>query len=142
MMEVSESVVRENKALVEREFASTWNEGHLEEEWYAEDFAYHGLAPEPLDYDALVEDVAGFRAAFPDLHKTIEACIGEGDLVSLRYSATMTHEGEFAGVEPTERAVEATGMVLYRVTDGRIAEAWINYDALGILQGIGALPSH
>lgn len=142
MMAITQESIQENKEFVQAEFESTWNEGRLNEERYTEDFVHHGLAPEPLDFNALVADVTAFRSAFPDVHKEVEACIGEDDLVLVRYSAIMTHVGEFAGVEPSGAAVEATGIVLYRVADGRIAEAWINYDALGILQQIGAVPSN
>jgi steroid delta-isomerase-like uncharacterized protein len=134
-------MVGSNKDLVQQEFASAWNEGSFEAEWYADGFAYHGLSAEPLGYDAYVETVSAFRTAFPDMDKQVRACIGEDDMVLVQYTTTMTHEGELMGVEATGESVDATGMVLYRVEDGRIAEAWINYDALGIMQQIGAVPS-
>lgn len=140
-MAVTQDIVQSNKEIVQAEFDSTWNEGNVTEDRYVDDFVCHGLASAPLDYDGLVADVDAFRTAFPDVHKEVEACIGEDDLVLVRYAATMTHQGDFAGVEPTGVSVDATGMVLCRVADGRIAEMWFNYDALGIMQQIGAVPA-
>jgi steroid delta-isomerase-like uncharacterized protein len=134
-------MIGSNKEIVRREFASAWNEGSFDRERYADGFAYHGLSGEPMGYDAYVETVSAFRSAFPDMDKQVRACIGEDDMVLVQYTTTMTHEGELMGVEATGESVDATGMVLYRVEDGRIAEAWINYDALGIMQQIGAVPT-
>jgi predicted ester cyclase len=71
---------------------------------------------------------------------TVEQCLCEGDRVLVRYSATMTHEGELVGFEPSGERLEATGMVLYRIDDDRVAEGWIHYDALGIMRQVGAFP--
>lgn len=49
-----------------------------------------------------------------------------------------THSGEFQGVPATGRQVVATGIGIGRIADGHIAEAWAAYDALGLLQQLGA----
>lgn len=136
----AQDLVRQKKDLAQKEFESAWNQGELDETRYTEDFRYHGVDEKPVNYDTYAGTVAGFRSAFPDMKKTVEDCICEDDRVLVRYSANMTHEGELMGFDPSGETVEATGMVLYRVEDGQIAEGWINYDALGIMTQIGAFP--
>jgi predicted ester cyclase len=36
--------------------------------------------------------------------------------------------------------VRITGTTINRVSDGKIVESWTNYDALGMMQQIGAVP--
>jgi steroid delta-isomerase-like uncharacterized protein len=140
-MAVHDTTVARNKGIAQRELAAAWNEGSFDRTTYADDFVYHGLAADPLDYDGYAETVAAFRTAFPDMDKRVIACLGEDDDVVVQYETTMTHGGELMGIEATGETVTATGMVRYRIEDGRIAEAWINYDALGIVQQIGAVPA-
>jgi predicted ester cyclase len=56
--------------------------------------------------------------------------IGEGDRVVIRVTGRGTHDGAFQGIPPSGRRVTATG----------IAKAWAAYDAVGLLQQIGAIP--
>ena len=43
------------------------------------------------------------------------------------------------GVAATGRRVEVTATAVYRVVDGTFAEGWVNFDALGLLQQLGAI---
>ena len=70
-------------------------------------------------------------SGFPDVQHTIEAVITEGDLVVIRYRATGTHTGEFQGYAPTGKPVTWTGINIFRIECGRIAEIWSEVDALG-----------
>ena len=96
------------------------------------------LAPDaPLD-SATFTDNPGPRAVlgallsgFPDVQHTVEAVITEGDLVVIRYRATGTHAGEFQGYAPTGKPVTWTGINIYRIECGRIAEIWSEVDAQG-----------
>ena len=45
------------------------------------------------------------------------------------------------GIPPTGNRVEAAGIVFNRISGGKIAESWANYDALGMMQQIGAVPA-
>jgi predicted ester cyclase len=96
------------------------------------------LAPNPAHDSATFADNPGPRevlgallTGFPDVQHTVEAVITEGDLVVIRYRATGTHEGEFQGYAPTGKRVSWTGINIYRVECGRIAEIWSEVDALG-----------
>ncbi len=82
-----------------------------------------------------------FRTAFPDWVEAVEDVIAEGDKVVVRVAGTGTHQGEFQGIPPTGRRVTANGMGIGRIVGGRIVEAWAAYDALGLMQQLGAVPA-
>lgn len=69
---------------------------------------------------------------------TVEDLIAEGDKVAARVTTRGTHTGELMGLPPTGRRVEWSGISMTRHADGRIAEQWGEFDALGLLQQLGA----
>jgi steroid delta-isomerase-like uncharacterized protein len=86
--------------------------------------------------------LAALLTGFPDVHHTIEAVIAKDDLVVIRYRATGTHEGEFQGFAPTGKRVTWTGINIFRIECGRIAEVWSEVDGLGRVEQItGATPA-
>jgi predicted ester cyclase len=93
------------------------------------------LVSDPL----LRQQIGAFLAAFPDLEVTTHVLIEDGDLVGGHFSGRGTHSGLFAGVPPTGRRWEARCTAVYRVTDGRIAEAWVTWDELALLEQLGAV---
>ena len=44
-------------------------------------------------------------------------------------------------VAPTGRAVTAAGIGIYRIAGGKIAEEWLNWDTLGLMQQLGVIPA-
>jgi steroid delta-isomerase-like uncharacterized protein len=82
-----------------------------------------------------------YHGAFPDAQIAIEDQIAEGDRVVTRWTGRGTHQGEFMGAPPSDNRVEIAGMTINRVSEGKIAETWTIYDALGMMQQIGAMPS-
>lgn len=96
--------------------------------------------PVPMNRDTWLQVIAGFRTAFPDIRSTVEDVIAEGDRVVVRWSGTGTQTGELMGVPASGRPVTTTGTVILRVADGLIAECWDLFDALGVMQQIGAIP--
>jgi predicted ester cyclase len=91
--------------------------------------------------EALKHYVGGFLTAFPDLHFTIDDLLGEGDKVLWRFTSQATHTGPLMNIPPTGKRATVTGMVLFRVTNDKIAEVWVNFDTLGMLQAIGVIPA-
>ena len=80
-----------------------------------------------------------FRSAFPDAKVTTEVVAAEGDLVSAHMSGRGTHLGTFQGCPPTGREWTASCTAIYRVESNRIAEAWINWDWLAVLEQLGGV---
>ena len=94
----------------------------------------HGVHEELEGREAIVDFLAGHFEAFPDYSGTTEAMIAEGDAVTVRYTASGTHTGEYRDVDPTGHRADWTGIAIYRIADGDIAEIWLEEDRLGLLE--------
>ena len=98
--------------------------------------------PEPVKGpEGLKEAARGYRAAFPDLKLTVDIAIAEGEFVTVRWTARGTHKGDLFGIAPTGKQATVTGITIDRHAGGKIAESWTNWDTLGLLQQLGAVPS-
>lgn len=135
-----------NKRIGRQVLEELWGKGRLEiaDALYAPDYVDHaGSGPEPavvIGPAGIKQAVSMFRSAFPDLAYTVEDVIAERDLVLARFSARGTHRGTFLGHPPTGRVVTYSGLDLNRIRHGRIAESWVHYDALALLQQLGLVP--
>jgi steroid delta-isomerase-like uncharacterized protein len=137
-------VPEENKAVVRRfnELVEEyWRTGDADafDEVVASDLVHHapGLPP---DREGMKQDLPMFRAAFPDMRLTVEDMIAEGDKVADRVTVRGTHEGELMGIPATGKQVEFTETHIARIADGTIVERWGEWDVLGMMQQIGAVP--
>jgi len=63
-----------------------------------------------------------------------------GSRAKRRWIGRGTHDGELTGVAPTGRTIAVEAQSIFRVADGKIAEEWTVWDALGMLQQVGAAP--
>lgn len=133
----------DNKEIARRFFEEAFSEGKLEllDELLAADYVDHNA---PLGTPPGVEGIryllTTFRTAFPDVRFTVQDQISEGDKVVTRYIFQGTHQGMLFGIPPTGQAVAFPGISIYRMQDGKMQEAWVNYDALGMMQQLGVVP--
>ena len=135
----------ENLALARRVLDEVFNAGNLDlvDELVTSDYVGHdpALPAELRGPEAAKASVAGYRAAFPDLRLTIEDQLAGGDLVATRWTGRGTHQGELMGLQPTGKQSTVTGITIDKIVNGRIAESWTNWDTLGMLQQLGAVPA-
>jgi predicted ester cyclase len=107
------------------------------------DFVFHD--PSSKTGEVRAEDMKAsiewIHSAFPDARVTIEDQVAEGDKVVSRYTVSGTHQGEIMGAAPTGKLVRHTGHQTDRFEGGKIVESWTNWDALGLLREIDAIPS-
>ena len=83
-----------------------------------------------------------YRAAFPDLRMQAEDVLVSGDKVVARVHVTGTHDGEFMGMAATGRRVDVQLIDITRFgEDGLAREHWGVFDALGMMQQLGAIPA-
>ena len=138
-------MAEENKALVRRWFEELFNEGNLDvaDEIISSDHLEHDptLPDLPIGPEGQKQLVSLYRSAFPDARITIEEQAAEEDTIVTRWTGRGTHQGELMGVAPTGEQVTITRVVVNHVSEGKIEESWSNYDALGMLQQIGAVPA-
>ena len=133
----------QNKAIDRRFFEELFDTGDasVAEEIVAPNYVNHNPAPgETSGPEGVQAFINLFRTGFPDGHFTVEDQIAEGDLVVSRLTATGTHQGEFIGVPATGKPVNFTAISIHRVTGGQIQEGWVNWDTLGMMQQLGAIP--
>jgi predicted ester cyclase len=78
------------------------------------------------------------RAAFPDVHVTVEDTLSQGDRVAGRVTWRGTHQGPLAGVAGSGKPVQFTAIHIVRFVNGKTAEWWGVADLLGVLQQIEA----
>lgn len=132
----------QNMTVVRRWVEEAWNRGHLAlaDELYPQDYVLHYLPTPVYGAEGLKQFVRTYRAAFPDLHVTIEDMMAAGDKVVWRFTIRGTHRGDFQGIAPTGRPITVTGIVYSRFDGGKWVEDWANADALGMLQQLGVIP--
>jgi serine phosphatase RsbU (regulator of sigma subunit)/predicted ester cyclase len=121
------SSAEENKALARR-FLEAQDEADVEalDELLAPDFVDHTLLPGQVPgregyIRMIVEDIA----ALSDVRTTIDYQAADGDMVITRQTSYSTHDrGELRGLLPTGRERETTGIVIHRISGGKIVEEW------------------
>ena len=111
-------------------------------ELLAEDFVEHeempGLVPSKEGVKQLFHM---YRAAFPDLRMEVQDVLVSGDKAVARVRATGTHQGEFLGMAATGKSVDVQLIDITRFGDDGLArEHWGVFDALAMMQQLGAIP--
>ncbi len=133
-----------DKAVIARVADEVWNRGNLDviDEIAAPETRYHG--PHMPGGSGSRGDwrtaIARYRSAFPDSHVVFDELLACGDRIIGRWRATGTQTGPLPGLEPTGMPIAISGITIYRMTDGRIVEAWEQLDLLGMWQQLGMFP--
>ena len=133
--------IEKNKAFIQAFNEDFWNNHNIAvfEKYHAVDFIAH--YPEgDLNGEQFKGLCKAYFSAFPDLHVTIDDIIAEGDKVVKVWSTNSTNKGDFMGIPATGTQIVVTGMEVFRIADGKIAENWIIMDNLGMLQQLGVIP--
>jgi len=109
----------------------------------ADDFVEHEETPglEPTK-EGVKQFFHMYRAAFPDLRMEPQDVLASGDKVVARARATGTNHGEFMGMPATGESVDVQLIDIIRFGDDGLArEHWGVFDALGMMQQLGAIPA-
>jgi steroid delta-isomerase-like uncharacterized protein len=110
-----------------------WNDA-LVDEVLAADLVFRGsLGDEVRGRDGFRGYRDKVRAAFPDFTNEVVSLVLDGDRAAARLRYTGTHRGPLLGVPATYRRVGYDGAAFFRLTGGRIAEAWVLGDVHGLL---------
>ena len=109
---------------------------------YTDDYVYHGipLLGDLKGLDSFKAMVSGFVGAISDFREEVVDQIAEGDKVVTRLSGSGRHTGELMGAAPTGKELKWTAVVISRFIDGKIAEEWVEFDALSSLQQLRVMP--
>lgn len=130
----------------EQEFVDeVWNEDKFDilEETVSDEYVGHWFDPEEGDVDkeGLRAFIQSARDGFSDFHMDVEYMIAEGDMVTVAFTVSGTHDGEFMDIPATGKSGTSPGILVHKFdTDGMIIEGWAIWDALGQLQQLGVVP--
>lgn len=123
--------MRENKAVVRELFAA----------WSAHDVAgasaYIGEACNGGGREGFRRELTAFLAAFPDIQVSLEDILGEDDQVATRITMRGTHQGPFAGIPATGKAVLMKANHIFRLEQGRIIQRHGQMDRLELMTQLG-----
>jgi len=81
-----------------------------------------------------------YREAFSDLKPTILASFSDGETVVTQWRMSGIHTGALKGIPPTGARCTVEGISIGRYKAGRLAETWMQWDALGLLRQLGVAP--
>ena len=123
-------------------FSEFWNEGNF-------DAADKYVAPEAVIHEPAfrgdgVQTIEEFKAmarifkrAIPNIRYVVDGTLEDEDRAAARVTVTGTHTGPGIGTAPSNRSFRTTGMTMVRIANGRVVEAWSNFDMLGQFEQLG-----
>ncbi|MBC8063483.1 MAG: ester cyclase [Chlorobia bacterium] len=131
-------------ALVDSFFQEVWNEQNDDAipKYISPKVIEHGLSglqPLTLDYSDFIAFRARFLQAFPDAKFTVDNILVEGEVVVVRFHVEATHLGDGMGFPATGRKISFTAMGFGIWRDGKMIEAWNNFDQLGLMRQVGLI---
>jgi len=130
-----------NKKIAYRFIDECWNGGDLAT--VPDVIAVHCRYHDPVfphmtaGVESMQHHIQRSRRAFPDMKFTITDTIAERDEVVLHWTASGTHQGEFLGVPATHQKALIAGTSIYRMEDGKIAEEWVNWNLMSLMEQLG-----
>lgn len=137
-----------NKAIARRyysEIMSGANQATIDE-LIASDFLYASPTYSGSSgSESFKEFVNMLNVAFPDLYCNIENLLAEGDTVVVHWTAHGHHRvlmlTAIGEIPASGKPFKFSGITWLHIAEGKIREARVNEDALGLLMQLGAIPS-
>lgn len=125
---------------LERWFEEVWNKGR---EDAIDEMALPDAKTEGLEHPdgTLVQGREAFKAfhkqflaSFSNIHIDVVQTVTEGDMTMARCVVSAKHTGDGLGFPASQKEVTFTGMCLARLKNGKLAEAWNNFDLGTVLR--------
>jgi predicted ester cyclase len=123
----------DGERLLRKWFEEVWNKNRLEaiEEMLADGYKTRGLrnaiGEEPTSIESMKEFRKRFATEFPSLRIDVEEVVADGHRVAARCSVEVTQAG-------TGKKAKFGGMCFMHLKDGKVAEAWNNFDFASMRQ--------
>ncbi len=133
--------IEDDKAVAAAVVERVMNQGDLAavDEYYAPGYVEHDALPPaiPPGLEGIRQLSGMLRAAFPDLHYSVDDVMAEGDKVVQRVTGSGTMHGPLFGLPATGRSASWSEIHISRFDGGKVAEHWSVTDQLGMLQQLG-----
>jgi predicted ester cyclase len=138
-MKTTKELEAQNKELIKRWIRETDKRNYAAwDEVCSPDYVCHFAgAPGPMTLDEHREATRLAMAAFPDFKTEFNDIMAEADKVAWRVTPSGTHKAEFMGIPPTGKKIKYTAMMIVRIKEGKVAEAWGVADSLGMMEQLG-----
>lgn len=107
-------------------------------------FVRHSSAagePSVRNRDDLIRFLRSEYETFPDAHETLLDLVAEGNKVAARHHFQGTQKGRLGPYPSTGKMLSSEYIAIYHLEDGRITEAWAEWDNLSGLKQLGHAPS-
>jgi steroid delta-isomerase-like uncharacterized protein len=140
---MAETTSAEHKQVIER-YITAFNEQDLDvlPEVVTEEIHVQGLIGADGDINGIGEYREWWRetlSGLPDAHLDLTDYLESGDRVATRWTFTGTHEHEMFDIPATNRSFEVTGLSIFRMEHGKIAEKLYQQDDLLMLKQLGII---
>jgi len=140
--------IEENKILVRRYFEDARYDPDICDEIFASHFQFHTIQRASITLQSAESDPQSEKTAYewltktwsPNWQMTVDEVMAENDRVMVRWTFSGTQVGEYSGLLPTNRDVTYSGINIFRIENGKIAEIWDIYDRLWLWQQLGVIP--
>jgi len=87
------------------------------------------------------QQITAFRAAFSDLHVSIDELLTDGDRFASRTTVTGTHTGDLMGLPATGKHISVQAVDIGRIENGQARERWGGLDMYSMLTQLGVIPA-
>lgn len=125
---------------VEREYRELWNGDYSKLDVVAEsvDLSVPSMSDGEIhgrdEFEAYLREL---RTGFPDWHVTVDEILATDELVMKEWTVTATHEGEYSGIQPTNREIEMSGMAKIVIENGKVQRDTLYYNFQELLEQLG-----
>ena len=132
--------VENNKSIALRYIEEMHNKRNLDvaDELFSDECKIH-LGQASFNREDYKNIILRSSSTFSDITTTVDDLIAEGDKVVTRWTSRFIHQDKFMGVDPTYQQIKISGISIYRVNEGKIAEIWISWDRLSLMQQLGII---
>ena len=135
-----------NHSLVRRYFEQAPHNVQVFDEILSNEFCVHSIQHITINPEGDERGPQAFKNAatwlnsvWTDPRMVVDELIAEGDRVWARWTFQGRHTGELFGIPPTGKQVSYSGINIFRVADGKLAECWDIFDRLWLWQQLGVL---
>lgn len=133
----------EGQDIVHRWFDEVWSEGNVDglDEMLTDNHVHHwAIGPDSMGIDQARQRITALGETFIDLEMTIDGTLIDGDFVAAWWTATGTAGATLQGMPTNGEPFVLSGINIFHIECGRIAESWSEADYLGLFRQLGLAP--
>ena len=138
--QVEEGLTEEKAKAITDQVLKIWNEGDLAkaDELYGPEYVRHHPTPSVnASLDDLKNMVISLRTSFPDCTFTFDDILVKGDKIVTFATFSGTNTGPLDDLPTTGKKVRVSGVYIYYIVNGKIAEEWTFFNLLDYYQQLG-----